>query len=218
MKYNRWLLRRVRNLLATLVNEAITLTILLIAPLGLAAVITNTLLVMAGTFFSEEITDFWIGCCAGVSLAKLNQIIPKPASLAIVTGTNANTIPFATGVLGNAEAGAFAGIIGQTRTVHCTATYPGSGSDFWACPDDHSSDSCVFASRYSHCLFVKHGLLLWADHAAGAGVSGAGTTATDVTGAMALTNRSADSPGQAAQQSGALDASARNRRSPALYP
>jgi hypothetical protein len=68
MKYNRWLLRRVRNLLAALVNGAITLTILLIAPLGLAAVITNTLLVMAGTFFSEEITffseeitDFWIG-------------------------------------------------------------------------------------------------------------------------------------------------------------
>ena len=60
MKYNQWLLRRVRNLLAALVNEAITLTILLIAPLGLAAVITNTLLVMAGTFFSEEITDFWI--------------------------------------------------------------------------------------------------------------------------------------------------------------
>jgi hypothetical protein len=51
MKYNRWLLRRVRNLLAALVNEAITLTILLIAPLGLAAVITNTLLVMAGTAY-----------------------------------------------------------------------------------------------------------------------------------------------------------------------
>ncbi len=60
MGRNHWLFRRVRNFLAALVNGGITLTILLIAPLGLAAVITNTILVMAATFWGEEITDFFM--------------------------------------------------------------------------------------------------------------------------------------------------------------
>ncbi|WP_071453623.1 CRISPR-associated protein Csx18 [Gloeomargarita lithophora] len=61
MRRNRWLFRRVRNLLAALVNGGVTLTVLLIAPLGLAAVITNTILVMVCTFFGEEVTDFFVG-------------------------------------------------------------------------------------------------------------------------------------------------------------
>ena len=61
MGRNRWLIRRERNFLAALVNGGITLTILLIAPLGLAAVIINTMLVMAGTFLGGEITDFFVG-------------------------------------------------------------------------------------------------------------------------------------------------------------
>jgi len=61
MRRNRWLMRRARNFLAALVNGGITFTILLIAPLGLAAVMINTILVMVGTFLGEEITDFLVG-------------------------------------------------------------------------------------------------------------------------------------------------------------
>jgi hypothetical protein len=39
------------------VNGAITLIVLLIAPLGLAAVIINTLLIAAATFVAGEISD-----------------------------------------------------------------------------------------------------------------------------------------------------------------
>jgi len=46
-----------RNLALSAVNGAITLIVLLIAPLGLAAVIINTLLIAAGTFVAGEIAD-----------------------------------------------------------------------------------------------------------------------------------------------------------------
>jgi len=51
-----------RNLVTAVVNGSITLAILLIAPLGLAAVITNTILVAIASFFSgilaEIVMDF----------------------------------------------------------------------------------------------------------------------------------------------------------------
>ncbi len=47
----------VRNVLVTLFNGGITLSILLIAPLGLAAVITNTLLIMASTLVMSTMAD-----------------------------------------------------------------------------------------------------------------------------------------------------------------
>lgn len=46
-----------RNLALSAVNGAITLIVLLIAPLGLAAVIINTLLIAAATFVTGEIAD-----------------------------------------------------------------------------------------------------------------------------------------------------------------
>ncbi|MGB3268014.1 MAG: CRISPR-associated protein Csx18 [Microcoleus sp.] len=46
-----------RNLALSVVNGAITLIVLLIAPLGLAAVIINTLLITAATFVAGEIAD-----------------------------------------------------------------------------------------------------------------------------------------------------------------
>lgn len=47
----------IRNVATAVVNGAITLVLLLIAPLGLAAVITNTALVTASTFFVCTIAD-----------------------------------------------------------------------------------------------------------------------------------------------------------------
>ncbi|MEB3225313.1 MAG: CRISPR-associated protein Csx18 [Synechococcus sp.] len=47
----------IRNLAAALVNGAITLVILLIAPLGLAAVIMNTILVGVSTFLVCSMMD-----------------------------------------------------------------------------------------------------------------------------------------------------------------
>lgn len=48
---------QVRNVALTLVNGAITLIILLIAPLGLAAVWINTILVMLTTYATATIGD-----------------------------------------------------------------------------------------------------------------------------------------------------------------
>ena len=47
----------IRNFSLAAVNGAITLIILLIAPLGLAAVISNTFLVTAATFFASTVAD-----------------------------------------------------------------------------------------------------------------------------------------------------------------
>ncbi|CAD5988650.1 hypothetical protein PCC9214_05431 (plasmid) [Planktothrix tepida] len=47
----------VRNFAIAIVNGAITLIILLIAPLGLMAVISNTFLVTVASFFTATIAD-----------------------------------------------------------------------------------------------------------------------------------------------------------------
>lgn len=52
---------RVRNLAVAFVNGAVTLVILLIAPLGLAAVIINTLLVTIATYFTATAADRVVG-------------------------------------------------------------------------------------------------------------------------------------------------------------
>ncbi|MFS8911527.1 CRISPR-associated protein Csx18 [Synechococcus sp. H60.3] len=46
-----------RNFVTATINGLITLVILLIAPLGLAAVITNTILVAIASFFSGSLTE-----------------------------------------------------------------------------------------------------------------------------------------------------------------
>ncbi|MFB2921838.1 MULTISPECIES: CRISPR-associated protein Csx18 [Aerosakkonema] len=51
----------VRNLAVAIVNGGITLIILLIAPLGLAAVIFNTLLVVLGSFVTGTVADRVVG-------------------------------------------------------------------------------------------------------------------------------------------------------------
>lgn len=47
-----------RNVAVAAVNGTITLIVLLIAPLGLAAVLINTLLVTASTFLVSTLMDF----------------------------------------------------------------------------------------------------------------------------------------------------------------
>jgi len=49
--------RLIRSIAASLVNGIITLIILLIAPLGLLAVITNTILVLVSTFLVFSLSD-----------------------------------------------------------------------------------------------------------------------------------------------------------------
>ncbi len=48
---------QVRNILVSIFNGSITLVILLIAPLGLAAVIINTLLVTVATYAVSSVAD-----------------------------------------------------------------------------------------------------------------------------------------------------------------
>jgi len=47
----------VRNLAVATVNGGVTLVILLIAPLGLTAVIINTLLIVLGSFITASVAD-----------------------------------------------------------------------------------------------------------------------------------------------------------------
>jgi hypothetical protein len=51
----------IRNLIVSGVNGAITLILLLIAPLGLAAVLTNTVLIAASTFATCSLGDLVVG-------------------------------------------------------------------------------------------------------------------------------------------------------------
>ncbi len=55
--YSRQHLFFIRNLAMSLINGLITLIILLIAPLGLLAVIVNTVLIMISTFFVATLGD-----------------------------------------------------------------------------------------------------------------------------------------------------------------
>lgn len=56
---------QVRNLLVAVVNGLVTLVILLIAPLGLAAVLINTLLVMLATYLTATAADRMVGYLQG---------------------------------------------------------------------------------------------------------------------------------------------------------
>lgn len=64
---------RVRNALVAISNGSITLIILLIAPLGLAAVIINTLLVTVATYAVSSVADrviAWLSPSAQAELLK----------------------------------------------------------------------------------------------------------------------------------------------------
>jgi hypothetical protein len=77
----------VRNLSIALVNGSITLIILLIAPLGFAAVITNTFLVTAATFFTATAADQIIRYLQPSQARSLETSLNSdPESLRIVRG------------------------------------------------------------------------------------------------------------------------------------
>lgn len=58
---------QVRNLSVAVVNGAVTLALMLIAPLGLAAVIINTLLVTLATYATATIADRVVAYLSGSS-------------------------------------------------------------------------------------------------------------------------------------------------------
>lgn len=70
--------KQLRNMITALLNGAATLMILLIAPLGLAAVITNTILVMIASYFGGEVTDFVIGALRGEDIDV--ELLPRERS------------------------------------------------------------------------------------------------------------------------------------------
>jgi hypothetical protein len=61
----------VRNLSLSVVNGTITLILLLIAPLGLAAVIINTALVTVATYFTATAADKIVGFLTASQQAEL---------------------------------------------------------------------------------------------------------------------------------------------------
>jgi hypothetical protein len=64
----------VRNLFLSIVNGSVTLIILLIAPLGLAAVIINTILVAAATFLTASVSDRIVLFLAGDSGRQMRSV------------------------------------------------------------------------------------------------------------------------------------------------
>jgi hypothetical protein len=56
---------QVRNVSVAVMNGLITLVVLLIAPLGLAAVLINTLLVMVATYLTATVADRIVGYLQG---------------------------------------------------------------------------------------------------------------------------------------------------------
>jgi hypothetical protein len=73
---------RVRNLLVSTINGSITLIILLVAPLGLAAVIINTLLVTVATYAVSSVADRVIAWLLPPTQAELlSQSHPNSTSL-----------------------------------------------------------------------------------------------------------------------------------------
>lgn len=73
---------RVRNLLVSTINGSITLIILLIAPLGLAAVIINTLLVAVATYGVSSVADWVMAWLQPSSIAQLlSQVDSRRGSL-----------------------------------------------------------------------------------------------------------------------------------------
>jgi hypothetical protein len=72
----------VRNALVAVVNGSITLIILLIAPLGLAAVMINTLLVVVATYGISSLADRVMAWLQPVSEAELlSQVRSRSGSL-----------------------------------------------------------------------------------------------------------------------------------------
>ena len=65
--------RRVRNALVSISSGSITLIILLIAPLGLVAVIINTLLVSVATYAVSSVADWVIAWLLPPTQAELLQ-------------------------------------------------------------------------------------------------------------------------------------------------
>ncbi len=65
--------RQVRNSLVSISSGSITLIILLIAPLGLAAVIINTLLVTVATYAVSSVADWVIAWLLPPTQAELFQ-------------------------------------------------------------------------------------------------------------------------------------------------
>ena len=66
----------VRNVALAIVNGGVTLVILLIAPLGLAAVIINTILVTIATFMTATVSDrvvLFLQPGSGQRLRSLNE-------------------------------------------------------------------------------------------------------------------------------------------------
>ncbi|MFP4413266.1 CRISPR-associated protein Csx18 [Coleofasciculus sp.] len=73
---------RVRNSLVSLFNGGITLILLLIAPLGLAAVIVNTLLIMSLSYIIASLADRVIVWLLPVSQTELfSEISSQSGSL-----------------------------------------------------------------------------------------------------------------------------------------
>ena len=72
---------RVRNLAIATVNGGVTLVILLIAPLGLAAVICNTLIVTAATYATAIAADYVILFLQGGQQAELSPRSRRSSSL-----------------------------------------------------------------------------------------------------------------------------------------
>jgi hypothetical protein len=70
---------QVRNVAVALVNGAITLVILLIAPLGLAAVIMNTLLVTVATYLTGMAADRVVGFLQPAKSRRVEQVRDYPA-------------------------------------------------------------------------------------------------------------------------------------------
>ncbi len=76
--------KHVRSLISALMNGAATLMILLIAPLGLAAVIANTILVVIASYFAGEITDFFIDALRSADIEV--ELLPTERKQSSTTG------------------------------------------------------------------------------------------------------------------------------------
>ncbi len=74
--------QQIRNILVAVSTGSITLIILLIAPLGLAAVIINTLLVTIGTYAVSSVADWVMAWLSPPTQAELlSQSNPNSRSL-----------------------------------------------------------------------------------------------------------------------------------------
>ncbi|OKH33825.1 hypothetical protein NIES2119_22230 [[Phormidium ambiguum] IAM M-71] len=82
----------VRNLGIAGINGAITLIILLIAPLGLAAVLTNTLLVTVASFINATVADRIIQFLQPSQIETLQATLDPKKSSSPVRRTDSNDL------------------------------------------------------------------------------------------------------------------------------